>query len=172
MKDKTGSSAKKDLNSEDCSGNESPTQKELHKFVICDGCEGKVNGYRFKCLECHDYDLCEACFQVDKHPSHMMIRLVRPDATHHWRNVVGSMFGPRFPHHGRRFGPCHRGGFGRRRGGYRGCGLPCDPKQPSQDKTEEKATSQESDSKMWNDYLKEWGQTVSNLLDQFGKHTR
>ena len=37
-------------------------QSDLHDGFYCDGCDASpIRGVRFRCLECHDYDLCEAC---------------------------------------------------------------------------------------------------------------
>ena len=36
----------------------------LHHGVVCDKCEmAPIKGTRFKCQDCHDYDLCHACFE-------------------------------------------------------------------------------------------------------------
>jgi len=51
----------------------------LHPGVLCDGCDGAVVGYRYKCLTCPDYDLCVVCEKEGKHPHHVMIRIVRQE---------------------------------------------------------------------------------------------
>ncbi|XP_052759643.1 E3 ubiquitin-protein ligase MIB2-like isoform X2 [Mya arenaria] len=39
-----------------------------HQNIICDGCKGQgIQGMRWKCLKCHDYDLCTTCYMADKH---------------------------------------------------------------------------------------------------------
>jgi hypothetical protein len=36
--------------------------KDEHDGFYCDGCDASpIKGTRFRCLECHDYDLCEKC---------------------------------------------------------------------------------------------------------------
>jgi Zinc finger, ZZ type len=37
-------------------------QPEQHEGFYCDGCDmSPIKGMRFRCTQCHDYDLCEAC---------------------------------------------------------------------------------------------------------------
>lgn len=37
-------------------------QSEEHEGFYCDGCDmSPIKGMRFRCTQCHDYDLCEAC---------------------------------------------------------------------------------------------------------------
>jgi len=53
---------------------------ELHHGVICDGCQGQVSGFRYKCMTCFDYDLCETCESQGIHPDHNMIRIATPES--------------------------------------------------------------------------------------------
>jgi len=50
----------------------------LHSGVQCDGCDAEIRGYRYKCIECPDFDLCFACEMKKIHGDHMMIRIVKP----------------------------------------------------------------------------------------------
>jgi len=50
----------------------------FHPGVICDGCEGRIFGPRFKCAICPDYDLCKGCEEKGLHPEHEMIKIRKP----------------------------------------------------------------------------------------------
>ncbi|XP_012867362.1 PREDICTED: E3 ubiquitin-protein ligase HERC2 [Dipodomys ordii] len=40
----------------------------IHPGVTCDGCQMfPINGSRFKCRNCDDFDFCETCFKTKKH---------------------------------------------------------------------------------------------------------
>lgn len=43
--------------------------------VVCDVCQKHITGYRYKCLECPDYDLCAVCEGNGNHSEHVVIRL-------------------------------------------------------------------------------------------------
>lgn len=54
--------------------------KTLHTNILCDGCDGKIIGYRYHCVQCFDYDLCESCdsekIVSNKHvSSHQVLRI-------------------------------------------------------------------------------------------------
>merc|ERR1712038_1110988 len=55
-----------------------PKSGAVHPGVICDGCDGPVQGPRYKCLTCPDYDLCGSCEARGLHVQHKMIRLPVP----------------------------------------------------------------------------------------------
>mmetsp|Transcript_35081 Transcript_35081/g.47909 ORF Transcript_35081/g.47909 Transcript_35081/m.47909 type:complete len:523 (-) Transcript_35081:159-1727(-) len=50
--------------------------------AICDVCEERIVGIRFKCFSCPDYDLCEKCEQKagEYHdPSHPFLKMTKPE---------------------------------------------------------------------------------------------
>lgn len=51
----------------------------LHLGVTCDGCQGSVLGYRYKCVSCEDYDLCMDCESSGLHSEHCMLRIPAPN---------------------------------------------------------------------------------------------
>lgn len=56
------------------------TKNDLHENISCDACRGEVQGKRYKCLQCPDYDLCESCFQSGNHKQHVLLLIRLPGA--------------------------------------------------------------------------------------------
>ncbi|KAL3205114.1 hypothetical protein MRX96_040914 [Rhipicephalus microplus] len=52
----------------------------LHDGITCDEClEDGIFGTRWKCLLCHDYDLCDSCYMDGKHnQEHAFLKLNKP----------------------------------------------------------------------------------------------
>lgn len=44
---------------------DSSVNKVEHYNILCDNCDGKVFGFRYKCTVCPDYDLCSKCEAID-----------------------------------------------------------------------------------------------------------
>lgn len=66
--------------------NRSPSgSAHIHKGVACDGCNAyPIVGNRYKCSVCDDFDLCEACESLGKHPAnHPLIKHKVPNTSHH-----------------------------------------------------------------------------------------
>merc|ERR1712047_241531 len=53
--------------------------QEEHFGVTCDGCQGPVIGFRYKCVKCPDYDLCGKCEAKGFYPGHNMMRIATPE---------------------------------------------------------------------------------------------
>jgi sequestosome 1 len=45
-------------------------EPEIHMGVVCDGCNGSVIGFRYKCKICPDFDLCSECKSKSMHVEH------------------------------------------------------------------------------------------------------
>lgn len=52
----------------------------VHEGIVCDGCEGPIRGFRYRCMHCKDFDLCAACEHKGKHHEHRVMRLPTPEA--------------------------------------------------------------------------------------------
>merc|ERR1719282_1346 len=49
----------------------------VHFGVECDVCEmSPINGVRYKCCDCDDYDLCEKCHNDGQHSQHKMMKIL------------------------------------------------------------------------------------------------
>ncbi|XP_071483957.1 sequestosome-1-like [Diadema antillarum] len=79
------------------------TEEEVfHPGVICDGCNNRIRGPRFKCVTCPDYDLCKFCEGQGIHPEHSFVKFRKPQ--------VGRSHHGGFFHHPGMFRPYgHRG---------------------------------------------------------------
>merc|ERR1711970_1378225 len=55
-------------------------ESQTHHGVNCDACEKQpIEGYRYKCVVCDDYDLCGSCEAAGRHPGHNMMRISNPE---------------------------------------------------------------------------------------------
>ncbi|XP_063699946.1 protein ref(2)P [Culicoides brevitarsis] len=60
----------------DCNANDDADDTlPAHPGVICDGCDNGIYGFRYKCVQCPDYDLCRRCEGKMIHENHMMVRI-------------------------------------------------------------------------------------------------
>ncbi|XP_006819842.1 sequestosome-1-like [Saccoglossus kowalevskii] len=140
-------------------------EKVFHPGVICDGCEGRIYGPRFKCVVCPDYDLCKGCEEKGLHPEHEVIKIRKPQ-----------------------IGRSHMGGFSFRPGLWRlfsglrpGMAHECGRmwRQRNQEQTEKcpegDAPAEEGASENpteganpQEDYMKNVGDAVADMLKPFG----
>ncbi|KAJ1920505.1 hypothetical protein IWQ60_006987 [Tieghemiomyces parasiticus] len=56
-----------------------PEASVVHPDVFCDQCHREVRGIRYKCANCSEYNLCDACESYNVHdPNHVFLKLRRP----------------------------------------------------------------------------------------------
>lgn len=55
--------------------NASPSAQICHIGINCNECGSDVIGYRYKCLQCIQYNLCMHCEYKMFHNSHRMVRI-------------------------------------------------------------------------------------------------
>jgi len=74
-------------------GGQQQQDGEVHYGVSCDGCDGSVQGFRYKCMVCPDFDLCGLCEAKGLHPGHNMIRIASPESSwpRHFMNRLHKM---------------------------------------------------------------------------------
>ena len=54
--------------------------KVIHEKVICDGCEmNPIQGIRYRCSVCADYDFCEKCESTGIHQNHALLKIRQPN---------------------------------------------------------------------------------------------
>ncbi|KAF9015670.1 hypothetical protein BDQ17DRAFT_1418717 [Cyathus striatus] len=48
--------------------------------ATCNLCDSRIQGDRYKCLECPDFDACAACYSItdDQHPHHAFVKVSNP----------------------------------------------------------------------------------------------
>ncbi|XP_052745268.1 uncharacterized protein LOC128199483 [Bicyclus anynana] len=74
--------------------NEPDIVPESHEGIICDSCDKHVYGFRYKCVTCDNFDLCQKCEMLERHPQHYMLRIPKSikfgladDLIKKWRNL-------------------------------------------------------------------------------------
>lgn len=114
--------------------------KLVHPGIICDGCDGKVAGLRFKCMACPDYDLCSVCQEKQLHSHHNMrvIELPQIDDMLHPFQAFRAASG------GRRSGRCRRGGFWGPPAAFRPCLIKPEGCRQKQKEEAEKPANEEA----------------------------
>uniref|UniRef100_A0A182W8Y6 ZZ-type domain-containing protein n=1 Tax=Anopheles minimus TaxID=112268 RepID=A0A182W8Y6_9DIPT len=65
--------------------------RPVHQYAICDVCDERIVGHRYKCLTCHDYDLCMSCEAKYRHKDHLMLRIPKPAMVDRSQSTVSRM---------------------------------------------------------------------------------
>lgn len=49
-----------------------------HEGILCDVCDKDVYGFRYKCLDCEEFDMCMDCQTTQIHKEHLLLRITNP----------------------------------------------------------------------------------------------
>lgn len=52
--------------------------EHFYHHAVCDNCDLPIVGFRYKCVECADFDLCMKCEGKMIHKHHVMLRIANP----------------------------------------------------------------------------------------------
>ncbi|KAL4230805.1 Sequestosome-1 [Mactra antiquata] len=163
----------------------------VHHGVVCDGCEmGPICGPRYKCMICPDYDLCKNCEGQGIHVEHDMVKMTAPGSLP--RFPFGGHGGPfghgphgPGPHGPGPHGPGPHGPFvppphfrrwmqrfmkrwhNRNAPGWE-CGANGDDKEEKKPADKNEKMEDESGESSGEEYLRNVGETVAEMLDPFG----
>ena len=56
------------------------TEKVIHPGIKCNGCGNDMEGIRYKCTICNDFDYCEKCEEKDNgRHGHPFLKIVKPN---------------------------------------------------------------------------------------------
>ncbi|XP_022124417.2 uncharacterized protein LOC110999592 [Pieris rapae] len=47
----------------------------VHEGITCNVCSEQIVGFRYKCVMCNNYDLCQKCEMLELHEDHYMLRI-------------------------------------------------------------------------------------------------
>lgn len=49
-----------------------------HQGILCDVCDKDIYGFRYKCLDCDEFDMCMDCEPKQIHKEHLLLRITNP----------------------------------------------------------------------------------------------
>ena len=85
----------------DCTKTDRKEKKDIHFFIICDGCGMQpLVGKRYKCKGCEDFDYCEKCYEKNKDThKHEFTLIEKPEMRNPFMPTLNLSFGEHPRHH-------------------------------------------------------------------------
>ncbi|XP_045518787.1 uncharacterized protein LOC123710709 isoform X3 [Pieris brassicae] len=69
----------------------------VHEGIMCNVCSEQIIGFRYKCVMCNNYDLCQKCEMLELHEDHYMLRIpksikfkIADTFINKWRDLIES----------------------------------------------------------------------------------
>ncbi|CAK1546817.1 unnamed protein product [Leptosia nina] len=66
----------------------------VHEGIFCNVCTERIIGFRYKCVTCDNFDICQKCEMLEIHEEHYMLRIPKPlkfklaeDLISRWREI-------------------------------------------------------------------------------------